>query len=72
MVIPNNNFSEAKAVAQANANSFGSPYVIFTDTSGNTRVERLSSFVNPPEPFTIVYPQVTQPCGWLKEVTDVE
>jgi hypothetical protein len=56
MFMTNNNFSEAKANAQANANSFGIPYVIFKDTSGNTRVERLSS-VNPPDPYTIVYPQ---------------
>lgn len=64
--IPNNNYTEAKRMAQANADYFGRPYVIFTDTSGNTHVERLSSFSEEPkEPCKIIYPS-----RQMKEVSD--
>ena len=36
------NMKHARRTAQANANYFGVPYVVFSDTSGNLRIERAS------------------------------
>jgi hypothetical protein len=40
MFIPGRDYAKARAQAQANANQTGVPWVVFTDTSGNLRVER--------------------------------
>ena len=41
MIVPT--YEDAKRRAQANANSMSRPYAVFTDTSGNIRVERETS-----------------------------
>lgn len=40
--IPGRNVAKARAQADANAAYFGVPFVVFTDTNGNVRVERES------------------------------
>jgi len=42
------NMNEARKLAQANANWFKKPYVVFFDTSGNIQVERIG-----PGPFVL-------------------
>ena len=52
------NLTKARAQAQGNANWFKAPFAIYTDTSGNVRVCRLSiapkhaqvEIVNPEDP----------------------
>ena len=40
-------YQQATKQAKANAKYFGIPYVVFNDTSGNWRCERLTKTVNP-------------------------
>jgi hypothetical protein len=49
-----NNLDEAYRHAKANANSSGAPWMIFTDTSGNLRIERW--IVGDRIKGTLVYP----------------
>lgn len=56
--IPGRDRQKARKQAQANANTFGVPYAIFTDTSGNLRVERASKAPKHVQPKPeIVHPQ---------------
>ncbi len=47
MFVSRLNLTEAKVQAQANANYFRVPYVVFTDTSSNLRVERKANQKDP-------------------------
>ena len=49
------NMTKAREIAQANADWTGEPWVIFTDCSGNVRVERQSGM--PHDVTEIVAPQ---------------
>lgn len=49
--------TQAKKQAQANADFFGIPYAIFTDTSGNMRIERYDDSLTCHRNGTIVQPQ---------------
>ncbi len=50
-----NNWKEAEETAQLNAEYFETPFIVFTDTSGNVRQERFST-QQPLGPVTIKYP----------------
>jgi hypothetical protein len=65
-VIPGNNLRAAQEHADSNAKWFNRPYVIFTDTSGNLRVERL-----PIAPANKDWIQVVYPPDWNGAITSV-
>jgi hypothetical protein len=49
--------STARGSAQANADYFGVPYVVFTDTSGRLRVEALDANSTAHKTGEVFYPQ---------------
>lgn len=55
------NLTQARQIAQANADYTGVPWVIFTDTSGNLRAERQSTQKNVSEVIQPRHPLVKQP-----------
>jgi hypothetical protein len=57
MFIPGNDMVKARKQAQNNANFTGVPWVIFTDTNGNTCIEKLRW--GPSNVLETVYPDTT-------------
>ena len=53
--------TQARLNAQANADYFGWPYVVFSDTNSNLRIERYDHTLTCHREGEIIYPQQEKP-----------
>jgi hypothetical protein len=67
MLVSGRNMKVAKATAMANANWCGVPCAIFFDTSGNLRVERITS-----APWKTDWVEVVYPKDWTGELVSCD